>query len=151
MSRKPEPAHLPLLTGEMKFLIFIIGLLTNLLLFGIFFWFLNHPNYGLDKIAQIRTVIFAGLAIDSFFFIFSFRNLRRNIWRYNPFTNLYLTVAALGGFLLLLAAIYLPLFQGLLRTQPFGLFEWLILIGYGLINIILIEGTKWYFISRHKV
>ena len=148
MSRKPEPAALPLLTKQMKALIFVIGLLTNFFLFGIFFWFLNHPDYGLDKIAQIRTVIFAGLAIDSFFFIFSFRNLRRNIWQYNPFSNIYVTIAALGGFLLLLAAIYLPLFQGLLRTQPFGFFEWSILISYGLIDLILIELTKWYYLRK---
>ena len=151
MSREPEPGHLPLLTGEMKFLIFVIGLLTNFLLFGIFLWLLNHPDYGLAKLDQIRTVIFAGLAIDSFFFIFSFRNLRRNIWQYNPFSNIYVSFAALSGFSLLLAAIYLPPLQVLLRTQPFGLFEWSILIAYGLIDIILIEATKWYYITKSKI
>ena len=148
MSRKPEPLHLPLLTKQIKVLIFFIGILTNFLLLAIFLWLWNNPNYGPEKIDLIRTIIFAGLAIDSFFFIFSFRNLRLNIWQYNPFSNIYVTLAALFGFLLLLAAIYLEPFQILLRTEGFGFFEWLILIGYGLINIILIEATKWWYYRR---
>ncbi len=145
MSRKPEPAHLPLLTKQMKVLIFVIGILTNFLLFGIFWWLWHNENYGPGKIDLIRSVMFAGLAIDSFFFIFSFRDLRRNIWQYNPFSNIYVTLAALLGFFLLLAAIYLPPFQVLLRTQGFGVFEWSILVGFGLVNLILIEATKWYY------
>lgn len=145
MTRKPEPADLPLMTQRMKLLIFVIGILTNFLLFGIFLWFWQNPSYGVEKIDLIRSVMFAGLAIDSFFFIFSFRNLRQNIWQYNPFANLYVTGVAFLGFLLLLAAIYLPPFQVLLRTAPFGFFEWAILIAYGLINISLIEAVKWYY------
>jgi Ca2+-transporting ATPase len=144
MSRRPEPAHLPLLTAQMKVFIFVIGILTNFLLFGIFYWMWQNPNYGLDKIDLIRSVMFAGLAIDSFFFIFSFRNLNQNIWQYNPFSNKYVTGAALFGFLLLLAAIYLKPLQVLLRTTSFGIFEWLILLAYALVNIILIEAAKWY-------
>ncbi len=150
MLRKPESPNLPLLTKQMKTLIFGVGILTNFLLFGIFLWFLNHPHYGLAKIDQIRTVMFAGLAVDSFFFIFSFRNLKRNIWQYNPFSNFYVNLAALIGFSLLLVAIYLPFFQTLLRTVPFGFFEWLILIGFALVNIILIEATKWYYIRKYN-
>jgi magnesium-transporting ATPase (P-type) len=148
MSRKPEPADLPLLTREMKVFIFVIGLLTNFLLFGIFWWMWQSERYGPDKIDLIRTVMFAGLAIDSFFFIFSFRNLRLNLWQYNPFSNLYLNIVVLISFLLLMAAVYLPPLQVVLRTVPFGLFEWSILFIYALINIILIEATKRYYRRR---
>lgn len=151
MDRKPEPLHAPLLTKEMKFLIFGIGILTNFLLFTVFLWLLNNPDYGTAKIDQIRTIIFAGLAIDSFFFIFSFRNLKKNIWQYNPFSNPYLNCAAVAGFLLLLAAVYLPLFQILLRTVSLGLFEWLILTAYGLVNMFLIELVKWYYIKTKNL
>ena len=151
MTRKPEPQNLPLLTKQMKFLIFVIGMIMNIFLFLIFIWFLKNPNYGIDKIAQIRTLIFAGLGIDSFFFIFSFRNLRQNIWQYNPFSNLYVVIAALAGFLLLLAAIYLPLLQFLLGTVPLGLFEWSIIFIYALITLFMIEIAKWYYIKKLRV
>jgi P-type Ca2+ transporter type 2C len=150
MERRPEPLNLPLLNKQMKFLIFVIGFFTNFLLFAIFIWLLNNPNYGIDKIGQIRTIIFSALAIDSFFFIFSFRNLKRNIWQYNPFSNFYLNIAAIGGFLFLSAAIYLPIFQIFLKTVPLGFFEWFILIIFGLINLFLIEMAKWLYIKKIK-
>jgi uncharacterized membrane protein YqaE (UPF0057 family) len=55
---------------------------------------------------------------------------------------MYLNIVVLGAFLLLLAAIYLPPLQVLLRTVPFGFFEWAILISYALTNIVLIEAVK---------
>ena len=146
MSRKPEAANIPILTREMNSLIFIIGLLTNFILFGIFWWFWKE-GYPLEK---IRSIMFVGLAIDSFMFIFSCRNLHKNIWHYNPFSNFYLTIAVFLGMLLLIAAIYLPSLQILLKTVPLGFFEWIVLIGFGFLNLILIEITKWYYIRKSE-
>jgi len=146
MSRKPEAANIPILTREMNSLIFIIGLLTNFILFGIFWWFWKE-GYPLEK---IRSIMFVGLAIDSFMFIFSCRNLHKNIWHYNPFSNFYLTIAVFLGMLLLIAAIYLPSLQILLKSVPLGFFEWIVLIGFGFLNLILIEITKWYYIRKSE-
>ena len=144
MRQKPEDPKKPLLTSEMNALIFIIGFSTNLILFGIFLWFL-WKDLPLDL---IRTAMFVGLAIDSFFLIFSCRNLRKNIWSYNPFSNKHLTFTILGGFLMLLAAVYLPLLQKILKTAPLGLFEWTVLFGFGFLNLFLIEITKLFFIKK---
>ena len=147
MDRSPEDPQLPLLTKEMNAMIFVVGILTNFILFGIFVWFWRH-NYPLDL---IRSMMFVGLAIDSFFFIFSCRNLRKNIWNYNPFANIYVNFTVLFGFLILFVALYLPIFQKLLKTVPLGFFEWSILIIFGLLNLILIEVAKWYFIAKSKI
>jgi len=144
MKRKPEPLHLPILTREMNVLIFFVGFLTNLILFGIFLWFWNN-NYPLDR---LRSVMFVGLTIDSFFFIFSCRNLRKNIWQYNPFSNVYLTATIILGFVFLIAAVYWAPLQVLLKTASFGLFEWGILLAFGLLNLIMVEMVKWYFIKK---
>ncbi|PIR71615.1 MAG: hypothetical protein COU43_01675 [Candidatus Nealsonbacteria bacterium CG10_big_fil_rev_8_21_14_0_10_37_25] len=66
----------------------------------------------------------------------------------NPFSNKFLIFAWLIGFAAFFAALYLPVFQTLLKTVPLGLSDWLILIGLGIIEIILIEATKWYFIAK---
>ena len=42
MNRPPEPPNLSLLTKQMKFLILAVGILTDLVLVGIFAWFLNQ-------------------------------------------------------------------------------------------------------------
>ena len=147
MDRSPEPVNFPILTGAMKFLIFAVGIFTDLMLFGIFMWLLNQ-SYPIEK---IRTVMFAGLVFDSFFLIFSLRNLRKNIWQYNPFANSYVVVSTIIGLALLFFAIYSPFGHWLLRTVPIGLFEWSILIGFGVINMVLIELTKFYFVARKNV
>ena len=147
MTRRPEDPKMSLLTQEMKVLIFIIGVFTNLILFGIFLWLL-HLGLPIEK---IRSVIFVGLAVDSFLFIFSCRNLKKNIWQFNPFSNCYVLATVLIGFLGLAAALYLPVFQKLLKTVPLGLFEWTILWIFGFLNLILIEAAKWWYIRKFKI
>ncbi len=147
MDRKPEDPRHPLLNNEMKFLVFVVGLLTNLILFGLFLWF-YHKNFPIER---IRSIMFVGLAIDSFFFIFSCRNLRKNIWQYNPFANYCLDFIIIFAFLMIFVSLYAPFFQTLLKTVSLGLFEWFVLLMFGLLNLILIELAKWYFIRFKKI
>jgi len=143
---KPHNKKTPLLTKEMKAIIFVIGILTDLLLLGLFFWLLNMNH----DISYVRTMIFAGLAINSLFYVFSCKSLRNNIWHINPFSNKFLVGAVFIGFALLVMGIYVPLFQTLLKTVSLGFTDWIIVFSLGLVNVILIEAAKWYFISRHQ-
>lgn len=146
MQQKPHGHNTPLLTKEMKVIIFIIGLITDLILLGLFFWLWKQDH----NIAYIRTMIFACLTIDSLFYVFCCKSLRRNLWHINPFSNKFLILAWIIGFIALISALYLPVFQTLLKTVPLGLFDWLILISLGIIEVILIEAAKYYFIVRHQ-
>jgi Ca2+-transporting ATPase len=146
MARPPENPKLPLLNEEMKTLIFIIGIATNFILFGLFLWLLKE-GFSIEK---IRSIMFAGLAIGSFFIIFSCRNLKKNIWQFNPFSNFYVSCAIIAGLLGLAAALYLPVFQQLLKTVPLGIYEWLILLTFGFLNLVLVEITKWWYIRKRK-
>lgn len=145
MKRKPEPKRSPLLTGEMKGIIFIIGIVTDLILLGLYLYLLNHTEYAIE---HIRTFVFFALVIDSFFFVFSCRNLNRNIWQYNPFSNKFLNWTILISFLIMIAVIYLPLFQNILDTVALDVTDWLLLVGIGLINLFLIELMKYFFIKN---
>jgi len=147
MKLKPSHSEVPLLTREMKVIIFIIGFFTDLILLGLFFWLLKRNPTNL---AYVRTMIFAALSIDSLFYVFSCKSLRQNIWHINPFSNKLLVLAWLIGFLAILAALYLPIFQTLLKTVPLGIFDWFLLIILGLTELISIEGAKHYFIVRHQ-
>jgi len=148
MEQKPQGQNIPLLTKEMKTLIFIIGFLTDIFLLGLFFYLLKYSDYSL---AHIRSVIFAGLAVDSLFYVFSCKSLRRNLWHINPFSNKFLIGAWLFGLLMLMAALYLSPFQDLLRTVPLTIFDWQLILSLGLINMALIEATKWYFITKKEL
>jgi len=147
MVRKPEDPHAPLLTKEMKIIIFIIGFITNFILLGLFLWLLKKTL----PIEEIRTVIFAALTIDSIFYIFSCKNLRKNIWQINMFNNTLLIFGWVFSVVMLLAGIYLPIFQKLLQTVPLNLFDWILVLFIGIINLILIELTKFIYIKTKKL
>ncbi|MCH8741927.1 HAD-IC family P-type ATPase [Patescibacteria group bacterium] len=149
MERPPDDPKKSLITQQMKTIIFGFGIITSFILFGLFLWL--YSAWGKERLPEIRTIIFAVLAIDTFFYAFSCRNLRKNIWQINIFSNLYLIGAIFLSFLLLLVAIYLPPFQNLLKTQPLSLFGWFLILGLGVINLILIEAIKWYFITKRKI
>ena len=146
MTHKPLAHKIHLLTREMKVIIFAIGFLTDLILLGVLYWLLANDS----NVNHIRTMIFAALSIDSLFYIFSCRSLRKGILHINPFGNKFLVLAWIFGVTALIASIYLPFFNYLLETVPLNFFDWMLLISLGLSEIILIEITKHYFIIRHQ-
>ncbi len=147
MKNKPEGHKVPLLTSEMKIIIFVIGIVTDLILLGLFFWLYKSTG----NIVYARTMIFAALGVDSLFYVFSCKSLRRSIWHINPFSNLYLVTAVGFGFLMIISALYIPVLQKVLRTVPLGYKDWLILISLGIIELIAIEIGKWHFLVKQKV
>ncbi len=147
MKQKPESKDISILTSEMKTLIFTIGIIGDLFLLIIFWWLLKNTDYSIN---HIRTFIFVGLVIDTLFYIFACKSLRKNIWQINIFSNLYLVGAWLFGVIMLLAALYVPFLQKLLKTEPLNSFDIMILLGFGIIILFLIESVKWWYINKQK-
>lgn len=146
MDELPRKKNEPILNIEMKALIFIVGIITDILLLVLFWWF---SNGGLH-LHHVRTVVFATLAIDSLFYVFSCRSLTHTIFHRNPFGNKHLNVAVLIGFVMLFGAIYMPFLQKFLKTHPLDFSEVLIVLTIGILNVVLIELTKWIFIIKLK-
>ena len=124
----------------------IISVVSNLVLFGLFLYFWKTTN----DLALTRTIIFVGLGIDSLLYIYSVRTMRHMVWQMNPFNNKYLNLALLFGWLMLIGAVYLPPLQTLLRTVALSWQYWGIMIGFGFLNIFLIEIIKGIFLVRNK-
>ena len=130
----------------MKIIIFAIGIITDAILLGVFLYFWKQ---GLD-ITYIRTMIFAALGFDSLFYIFSCKSLHRGILHINIFSNKLLILSVIFGLITLLVAIYIPVLNMVLGIMPLALTDWGIIIGLGIVEIILVEITKHYFIVRHR-
>lgn len=145
MSKPPRKLGEPLFSKEMKMIILLKSVLSNVMLFAIFYYMLQIAD-----ITTTRTVVFAGFAVDSLFLIFSVRQLEQQVWQYNPFSNKKLLGAVLFGWSMLLLAIYAPPLQTLLRTVALGAHEWALLISFGVFNVILIEAIKAVFISKKQ-
>jgi len=99
---------------------------------------------------HIRTIVFACLAFDSISYVFCCKSLKKNLWHIDPFNNKMLVFSWIFGLTALLLAIYLPVFNKLLGTTPLSFSTWLLIVGLGVINVILIETVKYYFITKKE-
>jgi len=143
----PRKRSEPLIDTEMKSMIVVITVVSNIVLFGLYIYFLRTT----DNLTLTRTIIFAGLGINSLLYIYAVRSMRRMVWQTNPFNNHYLTSAVLFGWVVLLLAIYWPPLQYLLHTVALGWYHWGILLGFGVMNVFLIEVVKRVFLGKVRV
>lgn len=130
-----------ILNNEVKFLTLGIGTFTSFLLFALY--------YGLMQTAvpesEIKTFLFACFSSYILLVAFSFRNLDRPIFSYNPFSNRFLNIGVATGLALLCATLYIPYLQEVFSTVTLGP-AWLALIVlWVLFNIVLVECAKWLF------
>ncbi|TSC55841.1 MAG: Ca2+-transporting ATPase [Parcubacteria group bacterium Greene0714_21] len=148
MKHKPEGKAISLLTPSMKVIIFAVSIFSDILLLGLFGLLFANSSYSLD---HIRTVMFVGLALNSLLYIFSCKSIRSNLWEYNPFSNHYLTGSVLFSMFLLALVVYIPFLQDIFHTTALPGIDWVILFALGIINVVLIEATKWIFIKRERM
>ncbi len=146
MYQKPLQKNEPLLSKEMKIIIFGVALLRDFALFGLFVFLVIK---GYDAVF-IQTFMFATLGIKSLISVFSIRNLDKSIWKYNPFSNLYLTAAVFISTSLLVVGIVSPALQTILKTQSLSISAWLSIVAFGLFSLLLIEIVKSFFIYAEE-
>ncbi len=144
MKRKPYAAKIPLVDKEMKVIIFVIGLIVDILLFGLFLYLMSQ---GRD-IAYVRTMMFVGLSIDTFFIALVIKSLKRPLFKINLLNNLYLLGALLVSLTMLLAVLYVPFLGDIFKLRPLILSDWLIIISLGAIKLVGIEIVKWLYGRR---
>lgn len=147
MKLSPRPRSEPVLNREMTTIIFTIGIVTDLLLFGLYFWLLQT----IQDIGVIRSIMFAAVGIDSLIYIFAVKSFRQTIFRMNPFSNLWLVGGVAIGFGLMLLALIHPFFQTIFEVSPLGLSDWLLLLMIGILKLVAIETVKEWFIFKRRL
>ena len=140
MKKPPIRPDERIVDSEAKILIFAVGLITDVILVGIFLYLLKIALWPID---HIRTFIFTAVGIDTLLYVFAFKSLKRPIWRSKPFNNPFLLVAAAIGFTMLFAAVYLPILNKFLGTVPLGVTSILIIFAFGGLKVMLVEIVKW--------
>ena len=147
LKEKVKKSKNKILNKEIKFLVGIICTITSLILFGLFIYFYKA---GWD-IKYIRTMVFTAIGFDSLFYIFSCKNLRKSIWKYNIFDNSFLLISVIFGFLMIALAVYLPFLQNVLKLVPLNAYDWMVLMSIGLFNLLAIELGKLLFIKKEQI
>lgn len=137
MSLPPRSRFEDILNQRMKFIIFGVGLVTDVIVLALVY------NFGrFYEIDHLRTMVFAVLGLDSLLYAFSIKSLRRSVLTTNIFSNSYLLAAVAISFSLLLMAISLPGFNTLFKTVLLSPQEWLLVVVLGFIKILFIEIAK---------
>jgi magnesium-transporting ATPase (P-type) len=137
-------AYATIFDNQFKFLVFILGTVSSVLLFVLYACLL----YNGVAIQIAQTFIFASFATYSLLLAFSLRKFNVSIFRYNPFENKVLTLGVFIGLLLTALAVYWAPLGGLLGTVPLS-GSWLIgLMGVWTVALGAIEGTKFLFYRR---
>ncbi len=148
---KEKPANLQkesILPGSMRFLIFSISSIISLLCLFLF-WYLLKRDVDLTL---ARTIIFSTVAIVDLIYIFSFKNLKRSIFRTEKFfQNKFLFFGVVYGFLLTFAAVYLPALNRILGTTSLKPFYWLLVLGVALIATFWTEVVKFIFNPKNII
>lgn len=142
MNQRPkEIKEEKILSTKMKLLILEISILVGGLSLYIFYYY----SIKLNNLILGKTLIFAIVASLSLIYIFSFKNLKRSIFKTeNFFKNKVLLFSVLYGFILVLAAIYLPFLNRILGTIPLNFSHWLIVFGVGLFATLIVELNKMF-------
>ncbi len=158
MKREPEPRKTPLLTSEMKALMFIVGIIDDLTLVLVFLWLFKGGGvlpelrstliHNRELLTYVRTVVFSALATDTIFVIFACKSLRKNIWEMRLLNNKLLLLSVFVAFVFLLGAIYFPPFQRLLGTVPLTFYDWGLILTISVLAMVMIEITKRIFIVK---
>ena len=142
MERRPFKRKEPILDRLGMAFVFIQGILTDLILVGVFLWLFYNSSYTLE---HLRTIILAALTTDALLLVFVLKNLREPLYKIEFFSNYYLLLAVILGFTAMFAAIYAPPLQWLLGTVPLSAGDIALVLGMGLLEVGLAEGIKWWF------
>ncbi|MEO8582017.1 MAG: HAD-IC family P-type ATPase [Patescibacteria group bacterium] len=144
---QPRKRSTPLIDGEMTVLIAAISIVTGAFVLGAYYWV--YMTTG--SLTEARTIAFTMLGVDSLFYVFSSRSLRKSIWEEGIFKNIWLVVAVVIGFLFQLVALYVPFFQRWFETRPLTLEEWVIVFSSSAIILLVVEVIKWIWSWKQRL
>ena len=123
--------------------IFSRGLGTRILMSGFLIGgsaiiaFILILNLSKGDIGKARTVAFATLIISELIYAFESRSEFGDVWESGLFANTYLVLAILSSFIFLILAIYNPFLSSVLKTQVLGISEWMIVLGFSLLELFI--------------
>lgn len=144
MSYPPRKRSEQLLNREIKLMIFVIGIITDIVLLAVF---IGLYYSGLSA-EYARTMIFAALCIDSLVVVFSIRSLRSTIFNHSLLANKYLLVAVAVSLAFMIPAFLPPLANAVFHTARLTAIEWLMVFALSLFKLGAIEIAKYFLIVR---
>ncbi|NSW90029.1 MAG: cation-translocating P-type ATPase [Firmicutes bacterium] len=130
MMRPPRETGDNIFSDGLLSLITIRGLLLGISTLAVFASML----YFTYNVALARTGAFVTLVITQLIHVFECKSERKNIFEIPIFNNIYLVLAVLCSFIMILSVVYIPFLKGAFRTVSLNLDDWLLIIGFSFIG-----------------
>ncbi len=146
MQKKPHKFQESLL-GREAFFLTLGNIIFNFFCVFYFWFFYHYLKLGIE---YSRTMIFGVLCVNTGFVIFSYKNLKKNIWKINPFSNKFLNLAAILSVVGFAMVLYIPFLRDIFHTVSLGPRSWLFLVVVGIVTTLFLELIKILFIKDKK-
>ncbi len=141
MNRSPRNINESVLTRQMGGVILMQGAFIafcSLLAFSLVYFVEK------EGIERARTASFIVLACSQLFHSFNCRSSRESIFSLGFLSNVKLVYATLVSFILQMAVVYIPFLQTIFKTQPLGLFDWVMVLIISSFPLWAMELVKLY-------
>ncbi|MEQ9463632.1 MAG: HAD-IC family P-type ATPase, partial [Haliea sp.] len=136
MRRPPRPPGESIFAGGMWQHMIWVGLLIGGITLGAQAWALGSAG------AHWQTVVFTVLVFCQLANVLAIRSESESLWRQGLLSNRPLLLAVALTVLLQLAVIYLPVLNGIFKTEPLALPELLVCFSLPLLVVLAVESEK---------
>lgn len=145
MSRSPREPDAPILSKEMIGRILSVSTLLLIGAFGLFQW--SQLNGA--SIEESRTLAVTLFVVVQSFFLLNCRSLTSSIFHTSINSNPWIWGGIAAMLISQLLFIYTPLMNTLFQSAPLSLGHWLLMFGYGVMVLLLVEAEKAFWRKRH--
>lgn len=146
MKRSPkDPETARVLSPKLIKLIMVVGAITSVTLISVYLYLVTLTNLSLQ---EIQTLMFVAVSVNCIFMAFSMKSFGTPLWKLKLFSNPFLLVSLVASTLLLLAALYVPAIQTIVHVAEPTMLQLVMLVGFGLVNLVTIEIAKWIVFIR---
>jgi Ca2+-transporting ATPase len=139
MKRPPRPRNESVLTRKMGTLIMLQGLFIAFCSLLAFYLVYYIEDEGIER---ARTASFIVLACSQLFHSFNCRSNYDSIFKLGFLSNVNLVYATAFSFMLQMAVVYVPFLQAVFKTQPLGLFDWILVFIISSFPLLAMELVK---------
>jgi Ca2+-transporting ATPase len=155
MTRSPRPVTERLLSGPVVRRFLFLGVIQAAGVCFAFFWRIHSAHLGLSHFTaatpayrEARTMTQAGIVVSQFFNSLTVRSEDQSILTVGVFTNRRLLLAGAFGIVLVSCISYIPVLQSVFGTAGLTVWDWLMIVGFGLTLLLADECRK--AVVRHR-
>jgi Ca2+-transporting ATPase len=157
MERPPRPPSERLFSASVVRRFLFLGIIQSAGVIFAFYWRIHSAHLGFSHFTtgnptyrEALTMTQAGIVVSQFFNGFAVRTDEESVFRVGLLSNLPLVGAEFLGIGIISAISYVPLLQSVFHTAPLTVYDWLMLVAFGVVLLVADELRKVWVRSRRQ-